>query len=145
MMPPIRVVDEMVPLKMTSPAPGVYVFDMGQNMSGWARMRLEGPAGTKVTLRYSELLYDNGMINRETIRAAKSRDIYFLRGGGEETYEARFTYHGFRYVEVTGFPGTPSLDSVRGEVVQRQRRRWAALRRRPRCSTIFSASSGGRR
>ncbi len=117
MMPPIRVVDEMVPLKMTSPAPGVYVFDMGQNMSGWARLRLEGPAGTKVTLRYSELLYDNGMINRETIRAAKSRDIYFLHGGGEETYEARFTYHGFRYVEVTGFPGTPSLDSVRGEVV----------------------------
>jgi alpha-L-rhamnosidase len=117
MMPPIRVVDEMVPLKMTSPAPGVYVFDMGQNMSGWARMRLEGPAGTRVTLRYSELLYANGMINRENIRAAKSRDIYVLRGGGEESYEARFTYHGFRYVEVTGFPGTPSLDAVRGEVV----------------------------
>ncbi len=118
MMPAIQVVDTMAPVKMTSPQPGVYVFDMGQNMSGWALLRVQGPAGTKVTLRYAELLYDNGMINRENIRAAKSRDIYILRGGGEpETYEARFTYHGFRYVEVTAFPGTPSLDSLRGRVV----------------------------
>jgi alpha-L-rhamnosidase len=117
MMPAIEVVDEMVPKQMTSPKPGMYIFDMGQNMSGWARLKLEGTAGTKVALRYAEELYDTGMINRENIRAAKSRDIYVLRGGGEETYEARFTYHGFRYVEVTGFPGTPSLDSVRGEVV----------------------------
>ena len=117
MMPPIQVVDEIIPVKMTSPEAGVYVFDMGQNISGWARLHLEGPAGTTVTLRYAEMIYDNGMINRENIRAAKSRDIYTLRGGGEETYEARFTYHGFRYVEVTGFPGTPSLDSVRAQVV----------------------------
>ncbi len=117
MMPAIQVVDEIIPVKMTSPQPGVYVFDMGQNMSGWARLRAEGSAGTQVQMRYAELLYDNGMINRENIRAAKSRDIYILRGGGEESYEARFTYHGFRYVEVTGFPGTPSLDSIRGQVV----------------------------
>ncbi len=117
MMPAIQVVDEMVPKQMTSPQPGVYIFDMGQNMSGWARLKLDGTAGTRVTLRYAEELYENGMINRENIRAAKSRDIYVLRGGGEESYEARFTYHGFRYVEVTGFPGTPSIDSVRGEVV----------------------------
>ncbi len=83
MMPPIQVVDEIIPVKMTSPHPGIYVFDMGQNMSGWARLRVEGPAGTKVQMRYAELLYDNGMINRENIRAAKSRDIYILRGGGE--------------------------------------------------------------
>ena len=57
------------------------------------------------------------MINRENIRAAKSRDIYTLKGEGQETYEPRFTYHGFRYVEVTGYPGTPSLDSLRGRVV----------------------------
>jgi alpha-L-rhamnosidase len=113
MMPAIEVADQVIPVKMTTPQPGVYVFDMGQNMSGWARLRADGPAGTKITLRYSELLYDSGMINRENIRAAKSRDIYILRGGGEENYEARFTYHGFRYVEVTGFPGTPSLDSIR--------------------------------
>ena len=117
MMPAIQAVDEIVPVRMNSPKPGVYVFDMGQNMSGWARLSVEGPAGTKVQMRYSELLYDNGMINRENIRGAKSRDIYILRGDGEESYEARFTYHGFRYVEVTGFPGTPSLDSIRGRLV----------------------------
>jgi len=117
MMPPIRVVDTIVPVRLTSPHPGVYIFDMGQNMSGWARLRVHGAAGTKVTLRYAEELDANGMINRDTLGSAKSRDIYFLSGNGVETYEARFTYHGFRYVEVTGFPGTPSLDSVRGRVV----------------------------
>lgn len=117
MMPPIRVVDEMVPRSITSPEPGVYVFDMGQNMSGWAKLRVYGPRGTRVEMRYSELIYPNGMINRANIRGAKSRDIYILKGGGWESYHAHFTYHGFRYVEVTGFPGTPSLDSVHGEVV----------------------------
>jgi alpha-L-rhamnosidase len=117
MMPPIQVVDEIVPTAMTSPEPGVYVCDMGQNMSGWARLRVRGPRGARVQLRYAEIVYPNGMINRANIRNAKSRDIYILRGGGWETYHARFTYHGFRYVEVTGFPGTPGLDSIRGEVV----------------------------
>ena len=79
MMPPIQVVDTMVPINLTSPQPGVYVFDMGQNMSGWARLRVRGPAGTSVTLRYAEELYDNGMINRENIRQAKSPDLHPAR------------------------------------------------------------------
>ncbi|HEV2348269.1 MAG TPA: family 78 glycoside hydrolase catalytic domain [Terriglobia bacterium] len=118
MMPPIRVVDTLVPVSIANPEPGVYVYDMGQNMSGWARLRVRGPRGAMVSMSFAELIYNNGMINRENIRGAKSRDIYTLRGGGEdEVYEPRFTYHGFRYVEVRGFPGTPSLDSVRGRVV----------------------------
>jgi alpha-L-rhamnosidase len=117
MMPPIRVVDTIVPKSMTNPRPGVYVYDMGQNFTGWARIRVRGPRGTKVTLRYAELVYDDGMINRETIRRAKARDTYFLRGEGLEVYEPRFTYHGFRYVELTGFPGTPSLETLRGRLV----------------------------
>jgi len=117
MMPPIRVVDSMVPRSIANPKPGVFVFDMGQNMSGWVQLRAHGPAGTQVMLRFAELVYPDGMINRETIGQAKSRDIYTLNGEGEETYEPRFTYHGFRYVEVTGYPGTPSLDSLRGRVV----------------------------
>jgi alpha-L-rhamnosidase len=117
MMPPIRVVDTLVPVNMTNPAPGVYVFDFGQNLSGWARLRVSGPRGASVKMRYSELVYKDGNINRENLRLAKSRDIYTLRGEGEETYEPRFTYHGFRYVEVTGFPGTPSLASLRARVV----------------------------
>jgi alpha-L-rhamnosidase len=117
MVPPIRVIDSMVPVRISNPKPGVYVYDMGQNMSGWARLRVQGPPGTQVRLRFAELIYPDGMINPETIRAAKSRDIYSLKGEGQETYEPRFTYHGFRYVEVTGYPGTPSLDSLRGQVV----------------------------
>ena len=117
MMEPIEMVDTLVPVNMTNPGPGIYVFDMGQNFSGWAQLRVRGPRDTKITLRFAELVYDNGMINRENIRGAKARDIYILRGGGEEIYEPRFTYHGFRYVEVTGFPATPTLNSLRGRVV----------------------------
>lgn len=118
MMPPIRVVDTLVPLKMTSPRPGAYVYDMGQNFSGWVQLRVSGPRGTRVTLRHSELLYEDGTLNVENLRKAKATDSYILRGdGGEEVWEPRFTYHGFRYVELTGYPGAPRLDSIRGRVV----------------------------
>jgi alpha-L-rhamnosidase len=117
MMPPIRNVDTLVPLSMRTPKPGVYVYDMGQNMSGWAELRVRGPRGAAVKMRFAELADDDGSINRDNIRAAKASDTYILRGEGEEVYEPRFTYHGFRYVEVTGYPGTPSLDSIRGRVV----------------------------
>jgi alpha-L-rhamnosidase len=117
MMPPIEDIDSLVPVALTNPRPAVYVYDMGQNFSGWVGIHVTGPRGARVQLRFAELLYETGMINRENIRAAKSRDIYILRGDGEEEYHPRFTYHGFRYVEVTGYPGTPSLDSLRGHVV----------------------------
>ncbi len=117
MMPPIRVTDTLVPRSMTNPEPGVYIYDFGQNFAGWARLRVRGPRGTKVRLRFSELIYPNGMINRQNIRSAKARDIYILKGSGLEKYEPHFTYHGFRYVELTGYPGTPSLDTIRGRVV----------------------------
>jgi len=117
LMPPIRVTDTLVPNKMMNPAPGVYVFDMGQNASGWARLRVSGPRGTAVRLRFAELLYPNGMINQENLRSARAEDVYILKGEGEEVWEPRFTYHGFRFVEVTGFPGVPTLETLRGRVV----------------------------
>jgi len=117
MMPAIQVVDTLVPLKMTNPQPGVYVFDMGQNFSGWARLRVKGPAGTDVRMKFAEMLYDNGMINQENLRGARAEDHYVLKGDAEETWEPRFTYHGFRYVELSGFPGTPGPETVRGRVV----------------------------
>jgi alpha-L-rhamnosidase len=117
MMPPIKVGGEKMAQSFSNPRPGVYVYDMGQNLSGWVRLRVEGPAGTRVQMRYSELVYKDGMINRANIRGAKSRDVYILRGGGVEQYEPRFTYHGFRYVELTGYPGTPNLGTLRAEVV----------------------------
>ena len=118
MMPAIRVTDTLVPLKMANPRPGVYVFDMGQNASGWAQLRVAGGRGATVKLRFAELLYPDGMINQENIRSARAEDVYILKGEGEEVWEPRFTYHGFRYVEVTGFPGVPTADSIRGRVVR---------------------------
>lgn len=118
MMPPIRVVETIVPLRMTHPEPGVYVFDMGQNLSGWARLRVRGDRGTTVRMRFAELLYDNGMINQENLRSARAEDNYILRGEGEEVFEPHFTYHGFRYLELTGFPGVPGAETIRGRVVR---------------------------
>lgn len=117
MMPAIQVVDTIMPLVMTNPKPGVYVFDMGQNFSGWARLRVSGPRGTDVKLRFAELLYDNSLLNTENLRSARAEDHYILKGEAEETWEPRFTYHGFRYVEISNFPGTPKLDTLRGRVV----------------------------
>jgi alpha-L-rhamnosidase len=103
---------------MTTPRPGVFVYDMGQNFSGWARLRVKGPPGVTVQLRFSELLYDDGTLNVDNLRKARATDTYTLRGDPEgEIYEPRFTYHGFRYVEVTGYPGTPRQDTVLGRVV----------------------------
>jgi alpha-L-rhamnosidase len=117
LMPAIQVVETLLPLKMSNPEPGVYVFDMGQNFSGWARLRATGPAGTDVRLRFSELIYPDGRINQENLRGARAEDHYILKGDGEESWEPRFTYHGFRYVELTGYPGTPKVDTIHGRVV----------------------------
>ncbi len=118
MMPPIRAVADIVPLKMTSPRPGVFVYDMGQNFSGWVRLRAKGPAGSTVRVRHAELLYEDGTLNVENLRTARATDTYILRGDPEgEVFEPHFTYHGFRYAELTGLPGTPRLDTMLGRVV----------------------------
>lgn len=117
MTPPIRVTQTLRPIAVSSPAPGVHVFDMGQNMVGWCRIRVRGPAGTEVNLRHAETVHPDGALYMDNIRGAKVTDLYILRGGGEETWEPRFVFHGFRYVEVTGWPGEPTLDSIEGRVV----------------------------
>ncbi|HUO30485.1 MAG TPA: family 78 glycoside hydrolase catalytic domain, partial [Bryobacteraceae bacterium] len=97
---------------------GVYVYDLGQNISGVVQIRVRGPRGTRVQLRHAELLYDDGTLNVENLRAAKATDVYYLRGdGSDEIYQPRFTYHGFRYVELTGYPGAPQFDTLRAKVV----------------------------
>ena len=117
MIAPIRVIETIHPVKLTEPQPGVYIFDVGQNMVGWCRLTVEGPAGTTVTLRHAETLKPDGTLYLANIRGAKVTDRYTLKGGGTETWEPRFTYHGFRFVEVTGFPGVPTLDALVGQVV----------------------------
>lgn len=112
--PPIRRVRLLPPRKILNPRPDVYVFDFGQNFSGWVRLRVAGERGREVRLRYAELLSEDGELNTAPNRAAKSTDVYILKGDGVEEYEPRFTYHGFRYVELTGYPGTPTLDTLTG-------------------------------
>jgi alpha-L-rhamnosidase len=114
---PIRVMDAIHPIAVTHPRPGVYVFDMGQNMAGWCRLKVSGPSGTVIKLRHAESLKPDGTLYTDNLRTARAEDIYTLKGKGVERYEPRFTYHGFRYVEVTGFPGKPQLDAIEGKVL----------------------------
>lgn len=129
--PPIRQSAVLPPIARTQPKPGVFIFDFGQNLAGWVRLHVQGPAGTKVTMRFGELLYPDGTLNTMTTvcgqikkpgvggpgapQVAEQADSYILSGrdpDAMETYVPRFTYHGFRYVELTGFPGQPGLDAV---------------------------------
>ncbi|MEO8026151.1 MAG: family 78 glycoside hydrolase catalytic domain, partial [Bryobacteraceae bacterium] len=99
MIQPIEVTETIVPRQLS---PGIY--DVGQLISGWARIAVKGPAGAEVKLRFAETLLPDGSLDRSTLRAAKAEDTYILRGGGVETWEPAFTYHGFRYIEATGAP-----------------------------------------
>lgn len=141
--PPIRITRTVRPVKLTAPAPGVTIVDMGQNFAGWVRLRVPNSnpalAGTRITLRYGELLRPDGTLNpmtsvagqikgrppvpdSESPTTAWQRDVYIMSGtnngktnnGKEEVYTPRFTFHGFRYVEITGYPGTPTLDTLTG-------------------------------
>jgi alpha-L-rhamnosidase len=117
MIAPIRITETLKPITLTQPKPGTWIFDMGQNMVGWCRLKVSGPRGTEVQLRHAETLKADGTLYLDNIRGAKVTDTYTLKGKGTEVYEPRFTYHGFRFVEVTGYPGKPSLASIEGEVV----------------------------
>jgi alpha-L-rhamnosidase len=114
---PIRVTHSIKPVSVTSPKPGVYIVDFGQNFTGWVRLKVRGPRGTSVKMRHAELIHVDGTLNESPNQGADATDIYILKGDGVEIYEPRFTYHGFRYVEVTGFPGVPSLENFGGMFV----------------------------
>jgi alpha-L-rhamnosidase len=114
---PVRVMQDQPSVAIGTPDAGVYVFDLGQILSGWAHLRVQGPAGTKVRLRFGEALKPDGALDAESGRAAAPGDVFVLRGTGKtEIFEPHFTYHRFRYVEVTGFPGRPGLSAVTGRV-----------------------------
>ncbi len=114
---PIRVTRELTPIAVTEPQPDVFVFDLGQNMVGWCRLKTRGPAGTTVTLRHAEVLNPDGTLYTANLRGAAQTDRYTLRGEGSEVYEPLFTYHGFRYVEVTGLSEKPALETLVGRVL----------------------------
>ena len=90
---------------------------MGQNMVGWCRLKVQGTRGAEVTLRHAETLRPDGTLYLDNIRGAKVTDSYTLKGADPEVWEPRFTYHGFRYVELQGYPGKPTLNTLKGCVV----------------------------
>jgi alpha-L-rhamnosidase len=122
-MTPIRVSETIVPKSLAQPAPGVWVWHLGRNISGRARIRVRGGAGARVALRFSEKVFDTGGIDRSGIDSmVKSgefqADAYHPRGDGTvEQWEPRFSYHGFQYVEARGWPGAPSLSDLDGRAV----------------------------
>jgi alpha-L-rhamnosidase len=116
--PADKVMGRVKPVNVTEPAPGMYVFDLGQTFSGWARLRVRGPAGTKVLLRFAGEVKPDGMLDFRSAGGKQIQsDTYILKGQGEEEYVPRFTWHCFRYVEVTGFPGPAGLDAIQGQKV----------------------------
>ncbi len=129
--PPIRLTERLRPVLVREQRPGVYLFDLGQNITGYAELKCEGKAGTEIRVRYGELLYPDGSLNGMTAvcgqiknkkvpegseepATAWQEDVYYLRGEGTEILHPHFTFHGFRYVEVSGFPGVPSRNSLVG-------------------------------
>lgn len=110
--PSIRVERIMTPKTVSEPKPGVYVYDFGQNFSGVERLRVQGPRDTDVRLRFAEIVNADGTIYTDNLRTAKATDHFILSGNGVEEFTPQFTYHGFRYVELTGLPTAPGKDAV---------------------------------
>jgi alpha-L-rhamnosidase len=114
---PVRKIEEIKPVKIFRTPKGSLIVDMGQNMVGWLRLKVSGSKGTVVTLRHAEVMDKFGEFYTTNLRAAKCQLTYTLAGTGEEIYEPRFTFMGFRFVEVTGFPGDLTTDNLTGVVV----------------------------
>jgi alpha-L-rhamnosidase len=115
-MEPVRKLMEITPKAITQPAPGKWTYDLGQNMVGVLRLKITAAAGTKITLRHGEMLNPDGTLYTANLRGAPSIDTYVCKGGGEEVWTPRFTFHGFRYAELTGVSSQPALDAITGIV-----------------------------
>ncbi|RKN78664.1 alpha-L-rhamnosidase [Ulvibacterium marinum] len=113
----VRNRERLTPIEITEPSPGTYVFNLGKNFAGMAELKVQGPKGTRVQLRFGEILKSDGNIQTENLRLARATDTYILKGEGAETWQPKFTYHGFQYVEVTSYPGRPTIDAITGIVL----------------------------
>lgn len=109
--PPVRRIQTLPPAAVTRLDDGTHLIDFGQNLAGRLRITVTGPAGTEIGIRHAEVL-ENGRLCTRPIRTAAAHDVYTLAGSGTETWEPRFTYHGFRYAEITGWPGDLRPDDV---------------------------------
>ena len=115
---PVRIIEEL-PAKSVKPIkPGTWIFNMGQNFAGNVRLKVKAEAGKSFVLRFGEMLHPDGRLMTENLRSARSTDTYIAKGSPDgETWTPRFTFHGFQYVEVTGFDGEPPLDAITGLVM----------------------------
>ncbi|MBZ4043862.1 glycoside hydrolase family 78 protein [Flavobacterium hibisci] len=117
MSPYMKIMGEVKPISIKATAKGTYILDMGQNMVGWLRLKVKGKSGDKITMKFAESLQKDGSLYIANLRDAKTTDVYTLKGEGEEIWEPRFIFHGFRFVEISGFPTKPTLDNFVGKVV----------------------------
>ena len=109
--PPIRVTEEIEPASVTADGAGRLIADFGQNLTGWLRVSTDGPAGASVRIRHAEVLAADGSLYTDNLRTARQTDE-FCGPGGPATFEPRFTLHGFRYAEITGYPGQPGRRDI---------------------------------
>ena len=114
---PVHRTRTITPIAILKSPAGQTIYDLGQNITGWVRLRVRGAAGTTITLRHGEVLDKQGNLYTENLRAADQTDRYILKGGGDEEYEPHFTYHGFRYVSIEGLTTAPTLENIAGIVV----------------------------
>ena len=112
--PPVRRVQGLRPVAIGRTPAGEALFDLGQNFTGWVRLTVRGTAGTVVTLRHGEVLDRDGALYTANLRGAPQTDRYILKGEGVERWEPHFTFHGFRYVAVSGLPAAPDTGTVTG-------------------------------
>lgn len=110
----IQVYDELKPVEITEPAKGTYIFNLGQNFAGHARLMVSGNKNDTIVMRFGERLYPDGTLMTENLRFARATDTYILKGEGAEEWEPKFTYHGFQYVEVTGLQNKPDKNTITG-------------------------------
>ncbi|HET9906215.1 MAG TPA: glycoside hydrolase family 78 protein [Anaerolineales bacterium] len=114
--PPVRRMETIAPVSITQSPSGKTIVDFGQNLVGRLSIRVNGPEGHTITLRHAEVL-EHGELGTRPLRHAKARDCFTLRGGKIETWEPRFTFHGFRYVEVNDWPGELNLEDLSAVVI----------------------------
>jgi len=117
MIEPMRITQVIHPVAITNPAPGIYLVDMGQNFYGTVRMKARGRRGTEMRLVSAYSLRPDGTLKTADNRSARCTDVYTFKGQGTEVWNPRFKGQGFRRVQVTGFPGRPSVDNFEGLVI----------------------------
>lgn len=112
---PVEIQEEITALAMTEPEAGKYTFDLGKNFAGLVRLKVKGNKGDKIVLRFGELLNDDGTVMTENLRRARATDTYILKGSNEaEIWTPKFTYHGFQFVEASGFSSKPDISAITG-------------------------------